>query len=80
MIELWANISETQYNSSKDLVHSFSLSLHLHMMNNLCTSDISVVIKSLPELFECFYIVFFLSGKGCSLLGPVLFPPGPLVN
>ncbi len=96
MIELWANISQTQYNSSKDLVHSFSLSLHLHMMNNPCTSDISVLIKWLPELIECFYNVFFLSWKGCSLLGPLanageiwvrrgllgplLVPPGPLVN
>jgi hypothetical protein len=49
-------------------------------MNNPCTSDISVLIKWLPALIECFYNVFFLSPKGCSLLGPLLVPPGPLVN
>jgi hypothetical protein len=78
MIELWPNISQTPYNYSKDLVQAFfSLSLHLHMMNNPCTSDISVLIKWLRERF---YNVFFLSQKGCSLLGPLLVPPGPLVN
>ncbi len=80
MIELGANSSETQYNSSKDLVHSFSLSLHLHIMNNPCTSDISVLVKWLPELIECFYNVFLVSRKGCSLLGPLLVPPDPLVD
>jgi hypothetical protein len=79
MIVLWANISQTQHNFSKDLVHSFSLSLHLHMMNNPWTSDVSVLIKWLPELIECSYNVFFLSCKGCSLLGPLLVPCSPLV-
>jgi hypothetical protein len=80
MIEMWANISQTRYNSSKDLVHFFSLSLHLHMMNNPCTRDISVLIKRLPKVIECFYKKTFLGRKGCSLLGPLLVPPGPLVN
>ncbi len=69
MIELWATISQTQYNFSKDLVASFSVSFHLHMMNNPCTSHISVVVKWLPEVFECFYNVFFPKSKGLFSVG-----------
>jgi hypothetical protein len=69
-IELWANISQTPYNSSKDLVHSFSLSLHLHMMNNPCTSHISVLIKWLPELIEYFHKSQGLFSVG-STFGPM---------
>jgi hypothetical protein len=60
MIELWANISQTQYNSSKILCLFFFLSLHLHMMNNPCTSHILVLIKWLPELIGFCSWLFFL--------------------
>jgi hypothetical protein len=74
VIELWANISQTQYNSSKrSCAFFFSLSSLAHDEQSLhkpyfCT------IEWLWELIECFYNVFFPKWKELFSVGSTFSP------